>query len=355
MSKPQNRAFTLIELLVVIAIIALLIGILLPALGTARATAWKIVDATQIRSLLTGQLIYMNDNDEQFAGPNTSGWGERPGPNQSNNRYLDETTSSTPTSTFDWISVVIGEELNFSANRAERTANIFNDFADPAAREFNQLVFGSAADRADFEQILTQGRGFKQASYLSPAVFHFWQASRGGFVGGGFVPDETAGFAQRFGGVPYIWDRPISSQVETVRGYRPRLSRVGTQVANKILIADGTRFLTSDLTLDFDINPTPNFFGSFTTGTPQWVNNNSYGKFGDRGALNGENVALSFRHVGESINTGYFDGHVDNLTKQEVWEDPTPWHPTGATIVDTTEFTEEFRARGMFENGDKIP
>jgi prepilin-type N-terminal cleavage/methylation domain-containing protein/prepilin-type processing-associated H-X9-DG protein len=63
-SRPKSlRSFTLIELLVVVAIISVLIAILLPALGKAKAKMNALTCMTHLKGLGTAGLMYMNDNN----------------------------------------------------------------------------------------------------------------------------------------------------------------------------------------------------------------------------------------------------------------------------------------------------
>ena len=73
MVSKYRRAFTLVELLVVISIIALLVSILLPALGKAREQAKRVICMTNLRSINLVFVQYLLDNEGKY--PRGKDWG----------------------------------------------------------------------------------------------------------------------------------------------------------------------------------------------------------------------------------------------------------------------------------------
>jgi len=75
-NRARRKGFTLIELLVVISIIALLIGLLLPALGAARASARNIACLSNLRQWGIGASVYVEQNKQVYPGPSAPNQGD---------------------------------------------------------------------------------------------------------------------------------------------------------------------------------------------------------------------------------------------------------------------------------------
>lgn len=350
----KRKAFTLIELLVVIAIIALLIGILLPALGQARGTAQRIVCSSTLRSIGTAQVLYSGDYRDHYSSPVNVGAkylarvvvpGE--GIVTGAEALEGSTDQLKPTQTQDWITPLLGDSLGFSTLRSKKVTQLSNDFGCASARFFVDAPFqdgGGSGVPGDFdefaEEVIT---GVKQGSYLMPSGFAHFGSASGGAVLGLVERISPEGAIHINFDVTSMLSHPNGPQQP--RGFRHKMTQVGTVVSDKIMAADGTRFWTDPGSGNgvggLTYNPTvaPGRFGNFTGSNPQFRRSTAWGRE-SLASPSMTNLELSMRHGSEEVNALYFDGSVRGMNSEAMWTDPNPWHPTG-TVWTNGDNTEE--------------
>ena len=331
-TQPTRRGFAIADSIALFAVAGSAAAIFPAAIGSSRISSQRSQNAANHRLLGQAQGLYMAENQDEYAGVNTSGAAYQGvgvsldiGAVDFSDALRGDTNSTTPTSSWDWISPILGDKGRFSPNRAQRLSDILNRLAPPEARRTNDYVFiGDAAEPEITEFESAFAAGVPQVNYLQPISFHLYSpAADNDFVpevgppGGDFV--YRTSLRRGFNGTPAI----------TPAEFRPVLDRVGTSPSAKVMHADGTRFVDSEGLVSVTASVDSQVNGNFGTLGPILDGSNAYGRSATGAPWN---LDLTYR-ADNGIHTTMFDGAVRFMTREESWTDPAPWYPGGSIFT----------------------
>ncbi len=196
-------AFTLIELLVVIAIIAILAGLLLPALARSKTSAVAIVCGNQQRQLTIAWQLYADDHADRLV--NNHGVGEtRNRTNTWANNILDWQISEGNTNTALLTGALLGRYVGGSAKVFKCPAD--NSRADNGPRirsvALNALVGDPGELTNKFNPKWTQY--FRHAEMLQPAQTFVFLDEHPDTINDGFFINRLSD-APKWGNLPGSW------------------------------------------------------------------------------------------------------------------------------------------------------
>ncbi len=298
-SNPTARkAFTLIELLVVISIIALLIGILLPALSAARKSSQSAVCLGNERSLGQAVAAYVTDERNHLPGPNTSGaylW---------QRHTYQFTRANEPVQSWDWISPTLGNAIGFPDDPVARYRAIFEtEFKCPANDLFYDAQYVGPPIGIDPTTLPV-------SSYTSSIGFHNSGQSR-----------------------EYYLPWPVSAALNISENLGSKLDAMGPP-SIKMWAMDGSRYVTPQGIINFDTQIKGNPHGAnFMTRSPALATSASSGsphRVDRSRQLVEASKRTGFRH-NEKMNGVFLDGHADSFDN-EASRPPEYYFPTGSAI-----------------------